>query len=288
MANEERDADRLGPILERFHIRARLFYQGPLCGVTTFAAHPGRGFLHVLRQGEMAVTHRDEAGALHRIEVTEPSMLVYPRPLEHAFHNAPTEDSDFACATLEVPEGHDHPLLRALPPVIVLPLTSVNRLQPALDLLFAEVDEGLSGDRLLIDRLFDVVLIQFFRWVVDHSSELQLPAGLIAGLSDPDLSRAVTAIHAHPSRPWTLEALAREARMARSTFAERFAAVVGQPPADYVAEWRMLVAQELLLRGDSVGQVAQNVGYGTTPAFSRAFTRRIGVSPRDWAASHVS
>lgn len=285
MDETEQRRDRLGPLLERFRVRAHLFHQGPLCGVTTFAAQPGRGFLHVLRDGEMTVTHRDAAGTLQRSTVAEPSLLFYPRPLEHAFHNAPTEDSDFACASLEVPEGLTHPLLRALPPVIILPLDAAVTLRPALELLFAEVDQGLCGDRLLIDRLFEVVLIQFFRWVLSHVDELRIPAGLILGLSDPSIARALTAVHEHPSRPWTLDTLSRQAQMGRSSFAERFAEVVGQTPADYVAEWRMLVAQDLLRRGEPVGQVAIEVGYATAPAFSRAFTRRMGASPRVWVES---
>lgn len=277
--------DRLSALLERFRVRAHLFHTGPLCGVTAFDARPGRGFLHVLRRGEMAVTHQGDDGRLERIEVDRPSLLFYPRPLDHAFHNAPTEESDFACASLDVDGGAEHPLLRALPPVIVLPLDDVPTLAPALDLLFAEVDLAGCGDRLLIDRLFEVVLIQLFRWAFDHADELGLPAGLIAGLADPSLARALAAVHEHPEYPWTLEALAHEARLSRSAFAERFKRIVGQTPADYVAEWRMLIAQDLLRRGSPVAHVAADVGYATAPAFSRAFAQRVGVPPRVWAGA---
>lgn len=276
--------DRLSPVLDRFHVRTRLFHAGPLCGVTTFAAQPGRGFLHVLRHGEMDVTHQADGTGLVTHHIDEPSLLFYPRPLEHAFHNAPTEDSDFACATLDFAGGTSHPLVRTLPPVVVIPLDAVDTLGPALDLLFAEIDRVRCGQRLVADRLFEVVLIQLFRWVLDHTDDLGLPAGLLPGLADPGLARVLVAMHESPGDPWSLEAMAREASMSRSAFAARFKAVVGQSPADYLIGWRITVAQDRLLAGTSVSRTAAELGYASPPAFSRVFTQRVGRSPRAWLA----
>ncbi|MFE4632919.1 AraC family transcriptional regulator [Streptomyces sp. NPDC056773] len=277
--------DRISPLLEKFRVRTRLFHTGPLCGVTTFAAQPGRSFLHVLRRGEMSVTHQGAGGHLERLQIDRPSLLFYPRPLEHAFHNAPTEDSDFACATLDFDGGPTHPLVRTLPPVVVLPLDEVPTLGPALDLLFAEIDNVRCGSRVLADRMFEVVMIQLYRWMLGHPDELALPRGLLTGLSDERLARAFTAIHEAPGGPWTLAAMAREARMSRSSFAARFKELVGQPPADYLAEWRISVAKGLLRAGASVTHTAARLGYANPPAFSRAFTQRTGHSPRAWLAT---
>ncbi|GIG34956.1 AraC family transcriptional regulator [Cellulomonas pakistanensis] len=275
--------DRLDPVLDRFRISTRLFHTGPLCGVTTFGAQPGRGFLHVLRAGEMEVAHQVD-GRLDRRRITEPSLLLYPRPLEHAFHNAPTEESDFACATLDFGGGVTHPLVRTLPPVLVVPLAEVPGLAPALDLLFAEIDDVRCGRRLLADRLFEVVLIQLFRWVLDHAPSLGLSAGLLTGLADERLAPALSALHRDPGRPWTLASMAREAGLSRSAFAARFREVVGQPPADYLTAWRVTLGQERLRGGASVQQTARELGYATPAAFSRAFTQRLGRSPRAWLA----
>lgn len=277
--------DQLSPLLERFRVRSRLFHAGPLCGVTTFDAQPGRGFLHVLRHGEMEVTHQGVGGRMERRQIDRPTLLFYPRPHEHSFHNAPTEDSDFACATLDFEGGPSHPLVRTLPPVIVLPLDAIDTLEPALDMLFAEIDNVRCGRKVLADRLFEVVLIQLFRWIVDHPDELDLPAGLLTGLSDENLARALVAIHESPGQPWTLATMAREARMSRSTFAARFKEMVGQPPADYLTAWRITIAQDRLRAGTSVARTATELGYATPPAFSRAFTQRVGCSPRAWLAS---
>lgn len=282
--NEAVPLDRLSSLLDRFRLRAALFHAGPLCGVTSFGASPGRGFLHVLRSGEMSVSHQGVDGRLETLVVDRPSLLFYPRPLEHAFHNAPTEDSDFACATLDIGGGATHPLILSLPPVVVIPLDAVRTLRPALDLLFSEVDAGLCGQRVIIDRLFEVVLMQLFRWILDHTDELGLPAGLLTGLADPVLAPALVALHEAPGDPWSLTSLAAEARLSRSTFAARFAVVVGMPPGEYLTAWRVTLAQGMLRSGEPVGVTASRLGYASATAFSRAFSQRVGSSPRAWLA----
>jgi len=274
--------DRLSSLLERFRVRAHLFHAGPLCGVTHFDARPGRGFLHVLRRGEMALTHRAKSGAPRRIRLREPSLLFYPRPLAHDFHNAPEEGSDFVCAALDFDGGPGNPLLQALPPLVVLPLSQVDGLGHSLALLFAETDRVRCGARLLADRLFEVVLIQLLRWLLDHPEEASMPAGLITGLSEPRLARALSALHEHPGKPWSLERMAERAGMSRSAFAAGFKAAVGQTPADYLAHWRLMLAQSQLRQGRSIKAIADELGYANPSALSRLFTQKIGRSPRHW------
>lgn len=274
--------DRLSPLLERFRVRTRLFHSGPLCGTNVFPASGGHGFLHVLRRGEMEVTHRGADGGTARERITQPSLLFFPRPIDHTFINAPTDESDFACATLDFDGGATHPLVRTLPATIVLPLDEVETLAPALDLLFAEVDNVRCGRPLLADRMFEVVLIQLLRWMLDHAEELDLPAGLIPGLADARLAPALVAIHESPGDAWNLDSLARVANMSRSAFAARFKEVLGRSPGDYLTEWRLTIAQEQLRAGMSVGSVAAELGYASSSAFSRVFAQRIGHSPRAW------
>jgi AraC-like DNA-binding protein len=277
--------DRLSALLERFRVRAHLFHAGPLCGVTTFAAKEGRGFLHVLRRGEMVVTHSPRAGAPRKVVVNEPSLLFYPRPLAHNFHNAPAEGSDFVCATLDFDGGAAHPLVRALPALIRLPLHAVDGLEQSLGLLFAETTRVQCGHRLLADRLFEVVLIQLLRWLLDHPQESELPSGLLTGLGDPQLARVLVAMHERPGEPWMLEQMAGVAGMSRSAFASRFKAVVGATPADYLASWRLTIAQAELRNGASVKTIADELGYANSSAMSRLFTQKVGVSPREWLSS---
>jgi AraC-like DNA-binding protein len=276
--------DRLSSLLQRFSVRAQLFHNGPLCGVTHFDAQPGRAFLHVLRRGEMVIKHRPKAGPPRRVVVSEPSFVFYPRPLAHDFHNAPVEGADFSCASLEFEGGASHPLARALPAMLLLPLQQVEGLEQSLALLFAETDRVRCGHRLLADRLFEVVLLQMLRWLLDHPVEGGVPVGLLTGLADPHLAQALVAMHEEPGKPWSLQGMARTAGMSRSAFAARFKSALGETPADYLANWRLSVAQVELRNGRSVKSLAAELGYATPSALSRVFAHKLGLSPRQWLA----
>lgn len=274
--------DRLSALLERFRVHAHLFHAGPLCGVTHFDAQEGRGFLHVLRKGEMVVTHRPRSGAPRKIKVTEPTLLLYPRPLEHQFHNAPTEGSDFVCATVDFEGGVRHPVVVALPAVVVMPLRSVEGIEQTLALLFAETERVRCGQRLLADRLFEVLLLQVLRWLLDHPDHGGMTQGLLHGLAHPKLARALTAMHERPSAAWALEAMAGAAGMSRSAFAAEFKLQLGVTPAEYLLRWRVSLAQSMLLSGSSIKLASEKLGYANPASFSRAFAQSVGLSPRAW------
>ena len=274
--------DRLSALLDRFRVRAHLFHAGALCGLTHFDAQPGRAFLHVLRRGEMVLTHPPGSGAPLKIAVSEPTLLFYPRPLAHRFSNAPSEGSDFVCATLDFEGGARHPLVAALPPVLVLPLRAVEGLEPTLALLFAETERLRCGQRLLADRLFEVLLLQLLRWLLDHPEQAGMPAGLIHGLANPKLARALTAMHESPGAAWSLESMALAAGMSRSAFAAEFKQQLGSTPADYLLRWRVSVARSMLLGGTSVKSAGEALGYASAASFSRAFAQASGQAPRVW------
>lgn len=278
--------DRLSGLLERFRVHAHLFHAGPLCGVTHFDAREGRGFLHVLRRGEMVVTHRPRSGAPRKIKVSEPTLLLYARPLEHQFHNAPTEGSDFVCATVDFVGGVRHPVVAALPPVVVLPLRSVEGIEQTLALLFAETERVRCGQRLLADRLFEVLLLQVLRWLLDHPEHGGMTEGLIHGLAHPKLARALTAMHETPGAAWALEPMAKAAGMSRSAFAAEFKLQLGVTPAEYLLRWRISLAQSMLLAGSSIKLASEKLGYASAASFSRAFVQSVGLSPRAWLQSH--
>lgn len=279
--------DRLSTLLERFHVRASLFHTGPLCGRTTFEAQPDRAFLHVLRRGQLRIEHGKNTGTPPRLTVDEPTLLLYPRALHHSFINPPREGSDFTCATLRFAGGDHNPIVAALPPLLLVPLGAVPGLRPTLDLLFAETDQVRCGSRLLADRLFEVVLIQLLRWVIDNPQAAGVSSGLVMGLSDPRLARALVALHAAPQDDWTLARMAAKAGMSRSAFAEAFKSVTDTTPAAYLTDWRLTVASTLLRAGKPQKLVAAELGFSSGSSLSRAFRQRFGAAPREWMARQV-
>ena len=107
--------------------------------------------------------------------------------------------------------------------------------------------------------------------------------GWLAGLRDPSVGKALTLIHDKPADDWTIEALAKQSGVSRTVLAERFAELVGIPPIQYLAKWRMQIASEFLTSGNaSIAKIAAEIGYESEASFSRAFKKMNGVSPSAW------
>ena len=134
------------------------------------------------------------------------------------------------------------------------------------------------GRSLVLDRLLEVILIEALRYRPTEIGEGG--RGLLAGLADPKIGRALRIMHSDTKRPWTLVALAREVGMSRSALASRFAQVVGVPPIEYLANWRMTLAKSALASSEvSMIDIAEIAGYQSVSAFSTAFKRETGLSP---------
>ena len=107
--------------------------------------------------------------------------------------------------------------------------------------------------------------------------------------NEADISRRTALLHEHPTRTWTVEALAKEAALSRSTFFERFHRAVGVAPMAYLLAWRMALAKDLLRRNEGgVAEVAERVGYGSASTFSVAFTRHVGRPPTQYAREQAA
>jgi len=266
--------DRLAVLLERFPVSAEVFHAGALCGINGLEAVDGMGQLHLVRRGPLEASH---AGTT--VQVSEPSLLLYPRPLPHRFVTDPERGADMACANLRFEGGAWNPLVAALPPFVCLPLDALQGAGPVLDLLFEEAFERRCGHRAMVDRLFEVVMIQLLRQLMERG---ELRGGMLAGLGHARLRNAIVAMHEAPARDWSLEELAATAGMSRSVFAASFRQVVGQTPGQYLQGWRVALAQQALRRGRPLKVVAGEVGYGSEAALSRVFKAHSGLSPRAW------
>lgn len=156
----------------------------------------------------------------------------------------------------------------------------IDSIAPVVELVKREALEKQSGQMLVLTRLIEILLITALR----SAASGLVATGFLAGLQDPQLAAALRAIHTRTAYPWTLATLAREAGMSRSSFAERFARVIGRTALSYLLEWRLAVAKDLLARGNmTVAETALAVGYESASGFSTAFSRETGMSPRAFA-----
>jgi transcriptional regulator GlxA family with amidase domain len=188
------------------------------------------------------------------------------------------------CANLSFEGGAANPIVAALPGFVCLPLTHLRGIEAVLDLLFAEASANYCGRQALLDRLFEVVMIQVLRVLMETG---QIKVGMIAGLRHPQLRKAIVAMHERPAREWSLEELGEQAGMSRSAFANAFRDAVGLTPGAYLQRWRIGLAQKALLQGKSLKHITQDVGYGSEAALSRAFKAQSGESPREWKRSQA-
>lgn len=219
-----------------------------------------------------------------------------PRPAEEVFANC----KDSLTATLDAGPGPEmlclggrmdlQPmaalLIRSLPAVLVIPANhaTAGRIGWLLDRLEDESRARAPGAAAMAAQIMQMVFLELIRSlpvaVADGTGQSWLTA-----LSDPRIGPAIQAIHADPGRRWRLEDIAAISHLSRSQFAARFRAAVGQAPMDYLLHWRMLLARQALLRGDSVARVAAEMGYASESAFGVAFRRVTGTTPRHEARS---
>lgn len=268
-------ADRLAALFTHFAIAARTFHAGALCGINSLGTEEGVGQLHLVREGRIEVFN-DTADP---IAVEVPSLLLYPRPLRRKFVTDHEVGADMVCADLRFEGGSANPLLAALPGFILLPLERLPESEAVLALLFSEASSHKCGRQKMLDSLFEVLFVQILRELMEQR---QTSSGMLAGMADAKLRKALVAIHEKPANPWSLEDLALAAGMSRTVFANSFRNVVGMTPGQYLQTWRMGLAQKLLQQGRPLRHVADEVGYADEAALSRAFKVQTGLSPRSW------
>ena len=175
-------------------------------------------------------------------------------------------------------------LVKLLPPVIHIRREDhgATRVRRVVELIADETNEHRPGRALILERLVEVLLVEALRF--RSASAAREEQGLLAGLSDPGLAHTLREIHVDVARRWTVEQLARTAGMSRAVFAERFSRRIGMPPMQYLLEWRVALAKDLLRKErPSLADVAERVGYQSASAFSTAFTRLTGRSPSEFA-----
>jgi len=209
-----------------------------------------------------------------------------PRQLCHGGGGAVTR---LACGYLGCDTTLAHLILNGLPRLVCVNVRDCPAgawLEASVRYALAEAHSPRPGGAGVLAKLAEVLFIEVLRQYMNEPGGPR--AGWLAGLNDCVVGPALNALHAQPARGWTLQALAREAGSSRSVLAERFQHLVGRSPIQYLTQWRMLLAANLLRRSDApLARVAQDVGYQTDTAFSRAFRRAYGAPPATWRRRHA-
>jgi AraC-like DNA-binding protein len=192
----------------------------------------------------------------------------------------------FICGFLGCEVRPFNPVLGALPPMMHLrpPANGPDRLRHLVEFTLAELRSRSAGSHGVLRRLAELMFVEVVRRHLETMRGTQ--AGWLAGLRDPLVGRALALLHQAPARRWSLDALAEQAGTSRSVLAERFMQFVGQPPMQYLRQWRMQLATRLLAAPGArkMAAIAEAVGYDSEASFSRAFKKSIGAAPGEWRA----
>ena len=191
------------------------------------------------------------------------------------------EETLLTCGVLSFDHIAGEKLISQLPPLIHVRNENKQlpaQLQSLVRLMAEEASSLRAGGETVVAHLADVIVIQAIRFWIEHSPEAN--SGWLGALKDPKIGKALAAIHAHPESAWTVERLAEQAGMSRSGFSAKFSEVIGTSAKQYLTEWRMNLARMKIMQSPiSLVDLAEELGYRSEAAFSRAYKRVFGVPP---------
>jgi AraC-like DNA-binding protein len=181
-------------------------------------------------------------------------------------------------------------LMNGLPPLVHVNIRGASAgpwLEESVRYALREARSPRAGGEGVLSKLSEVLFIEVLRIYMEQQQEGR--TGWLAGVNDRIVGSALKELHGSPAKEWTLEELARCSGTSRSVLAERFQALVGSSPMQYLTHWRMTLASNLLTRSNApLSHIAEQVGYQTDTAFSRAFRREFGEPPAAWRKARVA
>jgi AraC-like DNA-binding protein len=209
---------------------------------------------------------------------------VQPGEVIRIVHGGGGAATRIVCGFLSCDGDLAYPLLASLPRLFRVGVgNDVESAWLASALAFgaAEAASPRDGSATVLAKLSELLFVQAVRRCIESLPQHQ--KGWLAALRDRYVGRAMTRMHADPAYPWTVDELARQVGLSRSALAQRFSELLGQPPMQYLAQWRLYAAARELRNGrKSVSEIAGAAGYESEPAFSRAFKRQFGLPPASW------
>jgi AraC-like DNA-binding protein len=265
----------------RVSARARAVFYLVARGAALLEVENGRSLS--LSAGEVAFIPHGSAHVIRDSATTTPELVCDGKPCtdsspRHVGGGGPS--TTIITGFFDLGDGRKPALLERMPKVLVLsPTDPTNGLWIAatVQLLMVESANPGPASAIVMQRLADVLFVQALRSIAANGDYQKSPLGALA---DPPIHEALRRMHAAVDTPWTVADLAAKVGLSRSGFAARFNEIVGEPPLQYLAKWRVARAAELLRNTDHpVAEIADRVGYESVPSFSKAFKRWQGTSP---------
>jgi len=288
--------DSLSEILQSSRLDAKVFLHSSFCGSWAVDTSGSRqATFHVVARG---------ACWLHMPDSDQPEplragdLVMFPHDAEHAIssteqrpgvdvpRNQPTEgvptgpSTSLICGYFAFGENRWNPLLEAMPSYLIIrsEMTSdTGHMESLVNFMIYEAEAGREGADVVINRLSDVLFIHVVRTYI---AQYKPDTGFIAALADNKLAASLNVFHQQPEKSWSVELLAKAAGMSRSGFAEHFHHIIGQTPMQYVTQWRMQTAYDLVITTQlSTQQIAEQSGYQSEASFAKVFKKAFGKGP---------
>ncbi|MGI9275516.1 MAG: AraC family transcriptional regulator [Endozoicomonas sp.] len=281
------DTDPFTQLIQLFRLEVEVYHNARICGDWAIQEHePGMTCFHIVTEGRC---YLDVPGYLS-MTLSQGDLVIFPRELPHTMKQAdglsgkqqhlPFSESagkkgtGMLCGRATFEHCGHRFLLDALPAVfIVKAAQSQHWLNALLLLIGSESHSPSMASTAVLNRLSEMLFVFALRqYLRDNPQE----SGLLGLYLHPRLRHAIQAIHTQPKKKWSLTELAGTCALSRTAFANTFKQVSGQTAMQYITWWRMQLAWSLLVLGDSVATVADQVGYQSEAAFARAFQRQFG------------
>ncbi len=291
----------LDEYLRTIGFRSEVYYRGQVCE-DWFLDTSGTGHVNVhvvchgdcwfrlpglsepqrLYEGDVVVLPHDAAHLLTSAPDLPAHYGMISKPHE-VTHNRAAPGTALFCGYLIVDKNAYRHVFAMLPEYLILRSregAGSAQLRALIDLLFSETQADHLCAPAILDRLADALMFYVIRHAMTQGAQ---SAGLLVALANKQICSALAAMCDEPARPWTVDALADKAFMSRSSFAERFSALVGKTPMEFLTDWRMQLARRWLEQDRlSVAEVAARCGYQSETAFSKAFKRVAGAGPGEF------
>ena len=231
------------------------------------------------------------SGAPKRI--ADASEVVQPSPIEGVWrvdYGGGGEEVHMICGFVQSTEFLFLPVFRTLPSLFV-ERTAEDKVGALIGATVREivtlVEAAAPGTQAVLGRLMELLFVELLR---RHIARLPASStGWFASLNDPIVGRALQLLHGEPEYRWTIDEVARRIGSSRTVLNDRFKALLGRPPIEYLVNWRIqLAAERLRLGQESVPRIAESVGYESEAAFIRAFKRVTGMTPGQWRDAPAS